>query len=264
MTHTPHAGFRLRIAGALALALSLAPLHLQAQQAAAQLPTATQVLERYVQALGGREALMKHTVRTMETEMSMPAMGVSMTMKSVSAAPNRLLMTMDIPGVGTTTSGYDGTVAWSNSPMQGPMLLEGPELEKALRDASFHSQLQYDSLYQKVEASEWAEFGGRRCVKLVLTAPSGQQSWECFDAETGLMVAKGGKQESPAGVIEVTALLSDYKAFDGVQMPTKSTVSMMGQEIIATLKSVSHQPVAPATFELPTAIRTLVSARPKR
>ena len=239
----------------LCLALAL-PLTAAAQA----LPPARQLVDRYVEAIGGREAIARHKSRTMETEMSMPAMGMNMTMKTVMAAPNRLATSAEMPGAGTLRSGYDGTVGWQVNPMTGPSLMTGAELEQTVQMADFYGALNYDKLYRSMETTERTELNGRPCYRVKLTTQSGRESWQCFDTETGLIVATGGKQESQMGSIETTMLLSDYKDFDGVKMATRSTMQMMGQEMTVTVKSVSHAPVDASAFAPPQEIRALAAA----
>jgi hypothetical protein len=258
MKHTPLslAGAARRAGIALCLALAL-PLVAAAQQ----LPPAKQVIDRYVEAVGGREAIARHRFRSMETEMSMPALGMTMPMKMVMAAPNRIVTTAEMPGAGTLRSGYDGSVGWQVNPMTGPSLMSGPELEQIAQTADFFGLLNYDKLYRSMETTERTELNGRPCYRVKLTTATGRESWQCFDTETGLMVANGGKQESQMGSMEVTSLLSDYREFDGIRMATRSTSKMMGQDMTMTVKSVSHAPVDASVFALPAEIQALAQAR---
>lgn len=259
MQHTSlsPAGAARRAGAALCLALAL-PLTAAAQQ---QLPPARQVIDRYVEAVGGREAIARPKFRSIETEMSMPAMGMTIPVKTVMAAPNRMVTTAEMPGAGTLRSGYDGSVGWQVNPMTGPALMSGAELEQTAQMADFYSPLSYDRLYRSMETTERTELNGRPCYKVKLTTASGRESWQCFDTETGLMVATGGKQESQMGSMDVTSLLSDYRDFDGIRMATRSTSRMMGQDMVVTVKSVSHAPVDAAAFALPAEIQALAQAK---
>lgn len=254
----------LALAGAarragLALCLALA---LPAAAAAQQLPPAKQLIDRYVEVTGGRDAYMKHRTRTTEIELEMPAMGMKMPMRVVQSAPNRMVSQAEMPGeAGTMRSGYDGTVGWQINPMAGPALMSGGELEQTVQQAEFYGTLNYDKLYRTMETTERTEMGGRPCYRVKLVTASGRESWQCFDTETGLMVASGGKQESQMGTIDMTTLLSDYKEFDGVRIPTRATAQMMGQQMVTTIKSVSHAPVDASTFALPQEIQALAAAR---
>ena len=250
------AGAARRAGTALCLALAL-PLTAAAQQ----LPPARQVIDRYVEAVGGREAIARQKFRSMEAEMSMPAIGMTMPMKMVMAAPNRIVTTAEMPGAGTMRSGYDGSVGWQVNPMTGPSLMSGAELEQTAQMADFYSPLNYDRLYRSMETTERTELNGRPCYRVKLTTASGRESWQCFDTETGLMVASGGKQESQMGSMEVTSLFFDYKEFDGIRMATRSTTKMMGQDMTMTVKSVSHAPVDASAFALPAEIQALAQAK---
>jgi hypothetical protein len=251
------AGAARRAGLALCLALAL-PLAAAAQQ----LPPAKQLVDRYVEATGGRDAYMKHKSRTTEIEIEMPAMGMKMPMRMVQAAPNRMLTEAQMPGgAGTMRSGYDGSVGWQINPMAGPALMSGAELEQAVQQAEFYGTLNYDKLYQTMETVERTEIGGRPCYRVKLVTRTGRDTWQCFDTETGLMVATGGKQESQMGTLDVTTLLGDYKEFDGVRMPTRATAQMMGQQMVTTVKSVSHAPVDASAFALPAEIQALAAAR---
>ncbi|MEW5928090.1 MAG: hypothetical protein AB1941_11440 [Gemmatimonadota bacterium] len=254
---TPVLAGAARRAG-LALCLALA---LPAAAAAQQLPPAKQLIDRYVEVTGGRDAYMKHRSRTTEIELEMPAMGMKMPMRVVQTAPNRMVSQAEMPGgAGTMRSGYDGTVGWQINPMAGPSLMSGAELEQTVQQAEFYGTLNYDKLYRTMETVERTEMGGRPCYRVKLVTASGRESWQCFDTETGLMVASGGKQESQMGTIDMTTLLSDYKEFDGIRVPTRATAQMMGQQMVTTIKSVSHAPVEASAFALPAEIQALAAA----
>ena len=109
---------RTRFGRALGLAALALAVHAGAA-AAQQLPPAAQVVERYVQAIGGRDVAARFHSRHVTAEMAMPAQGVTMTMESWTARPNKLFSKVGMSGM-TMTTGYDGSVAWVNSPMSGP------------------------------------------------------------------------------------------------------------------------------------------------
>ncbi|MDQ3995697.1 MAG: hypothetical protein M3303_01625, partial [Gemmatimonadota bacterium] len=101
----------------------------------ASLPTGRAIIDRYVEAIGGRDAVLRHqSIRSVGT-FEMPAAGVKGDLTVVQMAPNKMAMTIDLPGVGQMVSGYDGTVGWSINPMQGPRVLEGKELVQLREDA---------------------------------------------------------------------------------------------------------------------------------
>ncbi|HEX2204852.1 MAG TPA: hypothetical protein VHG91_16200 [Longimicrobium sp.] len=247
-----------RSAGLAALAL-FAALPASAQE----LPPAKQIVDRYVEAIGGRAALAKLNTRHSVVEMSMPAMGMSMTVEMFQARPNKMFSRMEMQGM-SFTSGYDGQVAWSNNPMQGPRLLEGAEMAQTLQQADFDASMDYAKSFPTMETVGRREVAGRPCWNVRMVHTSGIEMHNCYDVDSGLLIGASAKQVSAMGEVEANLVFSDYQVFDGVRMATKTTTSMMGQEMTATLKSVTHGPVDPAVFELPAEIKALVAQRPRQ
>lgn len=245
-----------RSAGLAALAL-LAALPARAQE----MPAAQQIVDRYVEAIGGKAALARQGSRHTVLETSMPAMGMTMTMEMYQARPNKLFTRMEMQGM-TFTAGYDGQVAWSNNPMQGPRVLEGPELAQTLQQADFDASMDFAKSFPTMETVGRREVAGRPCWNVRMVHTSGVEMHNCYDVESGLLVGATAKQASPMGEVEADIVFSDYQAFDGVKMPTKTTMSMMGQQMVTTIKAVHHAPVPPSVFELPAEVKAL--ARPRQ
>ena len=86
----------------------------------AELPPAREVLDRFVEAIGGEKAVRKPKSLEMTGEFSMPANGISGELRLYTMAPDLLRVTIEIPGIGLTQEGYDGRTAWSMDPIMGP------------------------------------------------------------------------------------------------------------------------------------------------
>lgn len=227
----------------------------------ANLPKAREVLDRYVAAIGGRERLLKHSSRRTTGTLEMPAAGLTGTMTATAAKPNRLVVTVAIPGLGDMRQGYDGAVGWSLDPTQGPMLLTGKMLEQRKMQADFHNDLHESSSYASMETVGLVDFNGAQAYKLKLVRANGDSTFELFDPKSGLMVGMVTTQDSPMGAMTVTSTISDYKAFGGIQVATRSTQTFgTGQKINLTVSSVEYDVVDPASFELPTEIKALAPA----
>lgn len=224
---------------------------------AQQLPPAQQIVDKYVQAIGGRTAIARFQQRKTVAEINMPANGMTMTMEMYQAAPNHMFTKMEMAGMGTFTSGYDGTVAWSNNPMQGPRVLEGAELNETLRQADFAALLDPSKSYTAMQTVGEKTVAGRPCWNVKMTHASGIDVHSCFDKENGLLVHSAVKQVSAMGEMNIEAIVSDYKDFDGIKMATRTVATMMGQEMSTTIKSVSHAPIDASVFAAPAEIRAL-------
>jgi hypothetical protein len=101
-------------------------------------------------------------------------------------------------------------------------------------------------------------FEGQDCYEVKLVRDSGFEYTEYFSVDTGLIVGGKLKASSQMGEVPVTTVSGEYKAFDGVLVPTVTKQKMMGLEQVVTITSVSFDPVDPSEFALPPAIQALV------
>jgi len=226
------------------------------------LPAARTILDRYVQAIGGRDAVLRHsTIRYVGT-FEVPAAGVKGDVTVIQATPNKTAMTMTMPGMGQMSQGYDGTVGWSVNPMQGPRILEGKELEQLREDAGPGAMLRSPDRIRSAETVELTTMGGQSCYKVKITYNSGRESYDCYSPETGLLVATVQTQETPMGAIEVTTLASDWKDFGGLKSATRLRQQMMGQEQVITIDRLEFdRPEDVKAVEVPEQVKPLVKPK---
>jgi outer membrane lipoprotein-sorting protein len=242
-----------------ALALGFSAGGAAAQQA---LPPAKQIVDRYVEAIGGRAALARHDFRHMVAEMSIPANGMTMTMDMKYARPNKFAMKMAMPGMGSMTAGFDGQVGWSVNPMAGPQLQSGKELAQTRRMADMDANMDLAKLFPTMETVERSTSQDRPCNRVRMVSAEADTAFACFDVETGLLSTMESKQASQMGEMAVVARFEDYRDFGGIKMPARTVTSMMGQEMIVTVKSVSTAPIPASEFALPPEVRALAGQQP--
>ncbi len=227
--------------------------------AAEGLPTPKELIAKYVQATGGEKTMRATRSMRSKGKMEMP-MGMSGELELFAAAPNKMLMSMELPNLGTIKTGYDGKVAWIENPMTGPMIIEGDQLKEMLNQSDFYRDLKYDELYPTQETMEKTEFAGQSAYKVRLVDPSGKELFEYFAVDSGLKIGFEGEQTNEMGVMFVTTELSDYRSVDGRSMPMTTVAKMMGMEMKMVLEDVSFNSVDDAIFALPENIKTLAGA----
>lgn len=225
------------------------------------LPTPRALVARFIEAIGGEEALRSGEYATITGKMRMPAMGMEGSMTLYTKAPNMMNMQIDLGGFGSMNTGYNGEHGWSDSPMTGPQLLEGQMLTEVQRQADFYSELNYDENYPTQETLEEVEWEGSTAYKVRLADADGNETTQYFDKESSLLVGTEGKQTSEMGEMEVTTVLSDYQEFGPVKAPTKTVLKMMGMEIEQSVESVSFDPIDDAKFAPPEAIQKLIDSQ---
>ncbi len=218
------------------------------------------IVARYVEALGGEDAIREHTSMTIKGQFEMPAMGMAGELTQYAMAPDRSLSRISLPGFGEIVQAADGDLAWAEDAMQGPRVMDGAMLADAKREARFYADLEYDVTYPEQTAAGETEWNGQTAHQLDLVDVDGNESSHYFAADTGLLIGVEATQTNEMGTMEMTVTMSDYKEFGGILLPTSTLVSMpgMGMEFTTTFESVTFDDVDPSVFEPSDAIKALL------
>ena len=240
--------------------MALLPLMAASQIASAQqLPAAPALIARYV-AVTGAMAMMNAKSIVTRGGMSMPSAGINGTVEMTQAGANQMQMVTTIAGMGDIQAGYDGNIAWAADPMQGPRILTGKEMEQ-MRDESDRRTIVRDpQLFSAMQTVADTTMNGERCYEVKLSWKSGRETFDCYSAATGYLVASRSVQTTSMGAVPVVSLFTDYKKFGDVTVATKTTMEMMGQQQILTISSVELG--NGATITPPPAVQAL--AKPKQ
>jgi hypothetical protein len=226
--------------------------------AAVKLPSARSILDKHLAAIGGRQAVLSHTSTRATGTISMPAAGVTGAVEIYGAQPNRTLLKVSLDGVGEILEGFDGTHGWSSSPMTGPMLLEGRQLDEKRFDSEFHGELRSDNRYVSMTTLEQVDFEGRPCYKIRLVRKSGGEDLEFYDVATGLKAGSTTTRETQMGTVTGTAAESNYKKFGNLLQPTMVKSQIGGLQQVMTITAVDYDNVPASVFELPAGIKALL------
>src|SRR5262249_16636549 len=99
------------------------------------LPTVDQVLERYIRALGGEQALSK--VKTRKRSGEVQVAGLRGTFEIYEAAPNKQLLAGSLPPpAGSVTQAFDGSIGWVKN-QNGVFEMSGAGLAQTKQEANF-------------------------------------------------------------------------------------------------------------------------------
>jgi hypothetical protein len=245
------------LAPAVALAVAL-PATAAAQQS---LPAGIDVIARHVAASGGRAAWLAKRSAIARGTFEMPAMGVVGEFEQAQTSDGNAMVRITVPGLGELTTGVRAGMAWGLSPITGPRLLDGDELATLLEETSFFSGLREAPLVTALETVALTELGGERCYRVRVRWASGRRTHDCYSVETGLLVGIEASQSSPTGVLDMLTLLSGYREFAGLKLPTVATQRAAGQEQVIRFTHVEFDSVADDVFAVPPAIAEILEQR---
>ncbi len=182
------------------------------------MPTVDHILDNYIKALGGKEALEKISSRTVKGSFDIEAMNATGTFEHYTKAPDKSAVFVTIPNFGAVQEIFDGTKAWSSDPMGGLRELSGAELAIRKRDSDFHQNTNLKKHYPKMEVKGKEKVGPSEAYVIEATPSEGSPEKIYFDIDTGLMVRRDVERENPQGKIMVEIYLEDYKMVDGIKL----------------------------------------------
>jgi outer membrane lipoprotein-sorting protein len=216
-------------------------LNITAQEAKTD-AKAKQILEKMIEAMGGRKTMesVKDTVASGSMEMVTMGMGgaATMTMK----APNKFRMDIEIMGM-SIVQAYDGEIGWFTNPQTGAVEeISGDQLEnvkrQAMGDQAFLNPDKYGIVYtfkgtEKLEDKDYNV--------LLMTYEDGFEATMYVDTETHLVHKTVSIQPNDmTGVeAEMESFTTDYRKVDGMMAAFTITQYMDGEEfMVITLDEV--------------------------
>lgn len=178
--------------------------------------TTEQVLDKYVEALGGKAALDHITSRVEKGRFETVATALSGQVVIYGKAPNKRLIKFTVPGQAEMTEAFDGAAGWKQDPDEGLAELGGAELAQARRDAAFDQPLRLRELYPKISLKGRVTMNGRAAYLLEAPRNARPRRWY-FDTTTGLLLRI--EEWNAKGKLERAEDYDDYRAVDGIKIP---------------------------------------------
>ncbi|MCA9735868.1 hypothetical protein KC799_27260 [candidate division KSB1 bacterium] len=234
------------------------------ESAVDDLPLPGVLFEKHINAVGGEQALLKHTTKTINGKLIIKAMGVEGSLLVVAAEPNKIKTTVELGQFGKSLSGYDGKIGWSMNPMAGNMILEGEALKQMIAQADFYgNNLHIGKDAVKKETVQKVAFEDGEQFKVLLVDANGEESYLYFSKESGLLSGIDKMELGAMGKAPTQIRLSNYVVSDGVKTAHRISSIQNGVESIMQIDSVSYDSLPENAFELPSEIQDKLTSNLK-
>lgn len=207
---------------------------------ASKTPTVAEILEKHVQAIGGRKAYEKIKSRSGKGTVELAPMNVKGTFEEIAAAPDKSLMKTTLAGIGEIVEGYDGKAAWSINPITGSRDKKGEELAQTAVIYNFYRSINLDKLYQKTEYKGIEKVGTNDAYVIVATRGDLPPETFYFDTKNGLMVRHDATLSTPEGKIATKVFFEDFRDVDGIKIPFKTRAMLPQVEITTNYTEIKH------------------------
>lgn len=191
------------------------------------LPTVDQLLEKYVQSLGGIAALQKVTSRIAKGS-RIGADGVLVPEEVYQKAPDKIMTITTYPQAVFST-GFNGSKGWGNSSREGQRELPPALLAQLKSEAEFYKEAKIKELYKNLVVTGRSTIGDAEVYVVEATPLTGNMEKLFFDARTGLLLRRYTESSIFFGMFPLQTDYGDYRDVDGVKQPFLLHWSMPGR-----------------------------------
>ena len=188
--------------------------------------TAREVIERYINAVGGQEAI--HNIQDVTTTATAAIQGMELTMITRQKAPDKLLVETMMGNNVVSKQVFDGEKGKVTSPM-GEQVLEGEMLDQMKEGSAIVAETNFMKEGFSLVLLGLETIDNRECYKITVTRPSGNESTAYYAVADGLKYRE--VSTTPQG--NMVTNMKAYEEVDGYMFP----------------KAIS-QSVGPQTFEV--------------
>jgi len=190
-------------------------------------PTAAQILDKYVQAVGGTRATSVTSVVGRGTYAGYGPEGFPRPVEVYTKAPNQKAIMVRDPASGDNITVFDGTAGWVSAPFKpiAVMELHGAELDSARADAELTLPANVTQALTNLRSS--ADFLNDRSVLAVQGNKGAALVTMYFDAETGLLTRLVRSTPSAVGRLPIQIDYADYRDVAGLKLPFKWTTTWL-------------------------------------
>jgi len=175
------------------------------------------ILNQYIQALGGRAALERVTTR-IKTGTLVAQGGMKAPLEVYEKAPNKTLTIFRAPH-GVNQMGFDGAIGWTKTPEQGLREEAGQQLDFVKSEAEFYKELKLKERYSKMTVLGLAQLDNCEAYVIEAAPPRGRPEKLYFDRQTGLLVRMDIVPDLGQEKMQMQAYFEDYRVVDGVKLP---------------------------------------------
>jgi hypothetical protein len=219
----------LRVVAKLPIALAAMGFAvLVAFPAYAEDPTAAEVVQKYIDATGGKEALEKINSIEIHGKMEISSFGLTADMV-VYQTKDAFLLTIALPGAGDIVQGRKGDLAWGPRVDGSVAKLEGKEKEQLMQNARICEQLSWVKYDGEITVKGAADVEGKPAWHLEFKPKSGNPVERFFDQESGLLVKASMDAATEVGDVATVSHYSDYREFAGTKMSCQMIQDIEGQ-----------------------------------
>lgn len=217
-------------------------------------PSADPILDKYVKALGGAEAIQKVSSRVEKGNL-ITARG-QLPVEVFAKAPDKRITIVHQPN-GDNMTAYDGHAGWLGAAGRPAREMSNQENDAVRLDADFHFATDLKQMFTQFRVGRPEKIGDRQTTQIIAIRQGALPVRLFFDDETGLLLRLVRYAETPLGRNPTEIDYADYRDAGGVKIPYRWTIARPNGRFTIQVDQVQQnvtiddakfaKPAAPAT-----------------
>ena len=214
-------------------------------------PTADQLLDKYLQAVGGAAAIEKVTSRVMKGAISFGDRNVAIDIYSKD--PGKRISFTHTPD-GDSVTAFDGHEGWLGAPGRPVREMHGPDIDAAAMDADLHFATHLKGMISEAKVQGTEKVGDHEAYMVIGVREGKPPLRLYFDDKSGLLVRLVRYGETALGRMPTQIDYADYRQAGEVKIPFRWTLARPSGRFTIQLSEVKENvPVDDAKFAKPPA-----------
>jgi photosynthetic reaction center cytochrome c subunit len=215
----------------------------------AELPTTGQLIDNYIQALGGAAAI--ENISSRKETGAINTKGKTNALEVFTRGPDKIAVVQHM-SAGDSIEAFDGNAGWLSAPNHSAREMRGTELDAARMDADLHFPLHLKADFADLRVEYPESIAGRQAYVISVAKPGQPPIKLFFDEQSGLLVRLLRYANSPLGVAVTQIDYSDYRYEGGVKIPFHWTITGPGEHSTIQINQVEENvPIDDARFVKP-------------
>lgn len=209
----------------------------KAEPVVSTLPTADQLLDKYVQAAGGATAIDNITTRVMKGQIEVG--DKSMPIEIYTKYPEKRISFTHMPE-GDSITAFNGREGWLGVPGRPVREMQGNDLDGAAIDADLHLATHLKQMFSEAKVQGTEKIGDRETYEIVGQRDGKTPIRLYFDEQSGLLVRLVRFGETALGWLPTQIDYTDYRDTDGVKIPYGWTLARTGGRFTIRVSEVKQ------------------------
>ena len=217
----------------------------------ANVPSVDQILAKYVQAVGGMDAINKVTSRIATGKISLGPR--QFPVQIFDKSPNENAVVTNLPN-GDNKTIYNGQQGWSSTPGRPVRDMSSADAAAAALDGDLQFPADANHVFKELKVTGEDKIGDKSTY-VMAGAREGQPPTRLyFDQQSGLLLREMRYADSPLGLNPTQIDYADYRDQGGVKTPFQWTISQpRGRSLIQIEQMQLNVPIDDSKFAKPSA-----------